>query len=132
MVGSIFLDRGDREKAYASLEAAANRIQTEKLQALIAPEGTRSKDGTMGRFKLGAFHLAHAAQASILPVVMHGNAAVWPVGQFAPSRGDVVIDVMPEFELEDASSNALRAVADGLRARYLEAIAAGPILTPPP
>ena len=126
MVGSIFLDRGDREKAYASLEAAANRIQTEKLQALIAPEGTRSKDGTMGRFKLGAFHLAHAAQASILPVVMHGNAALWPPGQFAPTRGTVVVDVLPEFRLEDGSPDALRVAANQLRDRYVDALAAGP------
>ena len=124
--GSLFLDRGDRDKAYASLMAAAERIRNEKLQPVIAPEGTRSRDGVMGRFKLGAFHLAHRAEVPILPVVMHGNAALWPPGQFAPTRGTVVVDVLPEFRLEDGSPDALRVAANQLRDRYVDALAAGP------
>jgi len=126
-MGSVFLDRGDRERAYASLQKAAVRIVEEELQVLIAPEGTRAQDGTVGRFKLGAFHLAHIAQVPILPVVMHGNAELWPPTQLAPTRGGVVVDVLPEVRVGNGDPEGLRAAADSLRGRYLEALASGPM-----
>ena len=39
----------------------------------IFPEGTRSKDGEIHRFKAGAFTLAKEAGADILPVVLDGT-----------------------------------------------------------
>ncbi len=39
----------------------------------IFPEGTRSKDGEIHRFKAGAFTLAKEAGAEILPVVLDGT-----------------------------------------------------------
>ncbi len=125
-MGSVFLDRGDRERAYASLQDAAQRIVNEELQVLIAPEGTRAADGTLGRFKLGAFHLAHIAQVPILPVVMRGNAEIWPPSQLGPTRGGVVVDVLPETRVSEGGPDGLRAAADSLHARYVDALAAGP------
>ena len=39
---------------------------------VIFPEGTRSPDGRIGRFHKGAFHMAAALQAPIVPVLLHG------------------------------------------------------------
>ncbi len=126
-LGSIFLDRSDRDNAYAMLQAEAARIQSECLQVYIAPEGTRSKDGTLGRFKLGAFHLAFVADAPILPVVLHGASIIWPRGQVAPNKGGtVVIDVLPEVRVTNGSPEGLRLAADALRAGYLAALERGP------
>ena len=125
-VGSVYLDRGNRERAYESLQRAGKRIREENLQALIAPEGTRTEDADLGRFKLGAFHLAHIAQASVLPVVMHNHKTLWPRGQFAPHRGISVIDVLPEFTVESGDKEDLQEVANSLRERYIERLAHGP------
>ena len=125
-IGSIFLDRGNRDRAYESLQRAAERIQNENLQVLMAPEGTRTEDEALGQFKLGAFHLAHAANAPVLPVVMHRHKELWPKGQFAPTPGIAVVDVLPEFTVEDGSKEGLREAADGLRARYMERLEQGP------
>lgn len=125
-LGSIFLDRGNRKKAYASLEIACERIVRERLQVLMAPEGTRDNEGSMGRFKLGAFHLAHASGAKILPIVMHGHAACWPRGQFTPSRGTVTVDVLPEYTLTDGTPEGLRVAADALREAYIAALSSPP------
>jgi 1-acyl-sn-glycerol-3-phosphate acyltransferase len=125
-LGSIFLDRGDRESAYASLKVSARRIQDEKLQVLIAPEGTRSPDGQLGQFKLGAFHLAFVAEAPILPLVLHNSAAIWPRGQIAPNGGTVIIDALPEVHMPAGDSDALRSQADALRTLYQKALLAGP------
>lgn len=37
---------------------------------VIFPEGTRSKDGTISRFKNGAFKIAYDTQADIIPIVV--------------------------------------------------------------
>ena len=124
-LGSIFLDRANRENAYATLRESARRIQMETLQVLIAPEGTRSDDGQLGRFKLGAFHLAHEAQVPILPVVLHGAAEIWPRGHLAPFGGTVMIDVLPEFLVSDGTPENIRMIADQLREDYFTALTAG-------
>ena len=126
-LGSVFLERGNRESAYQSLQAAAARVHREQLQLLISPEGTRSATGELGRFKLGAFHLAAVAGVPILPVVLHNHFALWPQGQLAPTPGTVWIDTLaPIFITEDDDA---RAIADDLRTRYERALADGPVTT---
>jgi 1-acyl-sn-glycerol-3-phosphate acyltransferase len=45
---------------------------------LIFPEGTRSLDGTIKRFKEGAFVLAKKTNYPILPVIIDGSMEVFP------------------------------------------------------
>lgn len=125
-LGSIFLDRANRESAYETLKEGAQRIQEETLQVLIAPEGTRSDDGQLGRFKLGAFHLAHEAQVPILPIVIHSAAELWPRGRLAPFSGVIIIDVLPEFLVLDKTPEGIRATADQLREDYIKALTITP------
>jgi 1-acyl-sn-glycerol-3-phosphate acyltransferase len=44
----------------------------------IAPEGTRSKDGRLGPFRRGGFHLALQSGCRILPITIIGTRAVLP------------------------------------------------------
>lgn len=50
----------------------ARGLMAQGLSIIVFPEGTRSKDGTIGRFHKGAFQLAEALNAPIVPVVLHG------------------------------------------------------------
>ena len=43
----------------------------------VAPEGTRSRDGVLGRGKAGIIHLAFEADSPILPVVHYGGENIW-------------------------------------------------------
>jgi len=43
----------------------------------VAPEGTRSKDGVLGKGKPGIIQLAYEADVPILPVAHHGGERVW-------------------------------------------------------
>ena len=125
-LGSIFLERSNRDSAYATLQESSRRIQTERLQVLIAPEGTRAEDGQLGRFKLGAFHLAYEAKAPILPIVFHHAAEVWPREYLAPIGGTVTVDILPEFVLTDGTPDGFRGAADKLREDYQASLDAGP------
>ncbi len=125
-VGSIFIDRSHPKKARASLAAAAERIRSDRLQVLIAPEGTRSLDGQLGRFKLGAFHLAQQAEIPIMPLVLHNCAELWPRSKRAPKKGVVWITCMDEVSPADMAGRDPHDVAAELRAAYVAALAEGP------
>jgi 1-acyl-sn-glycerol-3-phosphate acyltransferase len=77
--GDIPLRRGDGESVREML-AEARRTLDRGLPVMIFPEGTRSPDGQLGRFKDGAFHLAIAAGVPILPLAIHGTRACRPKG----------------------------------------------------
>jgi 1-acyl-sn-glycerol-3-phosphate acyltransferase len=75
--GFVELDRGARDRAIKSLERAKQALAA-GTSIWIAPEGTRSRDGTLGPFKLGGFHLAVGAGARILPVSIAGTRQTLP------------------------------------------------------
>jgi 1-acyl-sn-glycerol-3-phosphate acyltransferase len=75
--GMIYIDRSDSSKAKASIVKAADLVSKGK-HIIIFPEGTKSKDGKIGPFKKGGFHLAEQAQVPILPIKIEGAHKVWP------------------------------------------------------
>ncbi|HEY4104356.1 MAG TPA: lysophospholipid acyltransferase family protein [Polyangiaceae bacterium] len=87
--GFVEVDRGDRERAIQSLERARNAL-AQGTSIWIAPEGTRSRDGTLGPFKLGGFHLAVGARARILPVTISGTRRTLPAKGSHVTTGSTV------------------------------------------
>jgi 1-acyl-sn-glycerol-3-phosphate acyltransferase len=75
--GFIALDRDNRERSRETLLASASFLH-EGTSIWIAPEGTRSKDGRLGEFRKGGFHLALQSGCRILPITVVGTAAVLP------------------------------------------------------
>ena len=88
--GHIIIDRGNRERAVASLHRAAERIRA-GTSVIVFPEGTRSANGNLQAFKSGPFHLAVEAQVPIIPVTVSGSQRVTPKGQIRVERGRVKI-----------------------------------------
>jgi 1-acyl-sn-glycerol-3-phosphate acyltransferase len=73
----IEVDRSNRAKAIHNLREARKLIQS-GISVFIAPEGTRSLDGTLNPFKKGGFVLAEDAGVSILPITIDGTRHVLP------------------------------------------------------
>jgi len=86
----IIIDRGDREKAVASLRQAAERIRA-GTTVIVFPEGTRSPDGHLRTFKSGPFHLAVEAQVPIVPITVSGSQRITPKGRLLVHSGSVKI-----------------------------------------
>jgi len=90
------VDRGNREAALASVKQAIEYIKTGS-SFLVYPEGTRSPDGRLQRFKKGAFVMAIEAGVPIVPVacsgahrVMKKNSLVIHPGKVAVKFGDPI------------------------------------------
>jgi 1-acyl-sn-glycerol-3-phosphate acyltransferase len=96
----IPLKRGDKASIVQMLRqcretlAAGNSI-------MMFPEGTRSPDGRIRRFKPGAFELAKDAQKPILPLVVTGTANALPKRGFVlRGRHPIHIKVLDEIPYE--------------------------------
>ncbi len=64
------------------------------VNILIFPEGTRSPDGNLRRFRNGAFLLAIEAGVPVVPVVLDGTGACVRKGSIAVNHPDVVVKVL--------------------------------------
>ncbi|MDR2119767.1 MAG: 1-acyl-sn-glycerol-3-phosphate acyltransferase [Tannerella sp.] len=72
----------------------------------IFPEGTRSGDSSVLRFRRGAFYLAEKLGADILPVVLHGAGDVLPKKDFMLREGRITVEVHPRIAPADARYGA--------------------------
>ncbi len=84
------------------IEAAdpkATREAVRLLQAgeavMIFPEGGRSLDGRLQRFRPGAFRLACSLGVPVLPVTIVGGHEAWPPGRMLPRPGRLGIPYHP-------------------------------------
>lgn len=87
-LGMIFVDRKNSEKARQSIAKAALLIRNGK-NVISFPEGTRTKDGEIKRFKRGLFNIALQAGVDIVPVAVAGAREVMPSGSFKISPGPI-------------------------------------------
>jgi 1-acyl-sn-glycerol-3-phosphate acyltransferase len=76
-----FIDRKNRFQAVKDL-AYAKKLMASGIIMWVAPEGTRSKDGTLGPFKKGSFITAIQSQATIIPIGIRGAHKILPARSF--------------------------------------------------
>lgn len=88
--GNIAIQREDKANAHAGIATATDRIKAGD-SIFILPEGTRSKDGTMGPFKKGGFHMALDAHADIVPFTFNGSFHVLRNGDWKVYPGTIEI-----------------------------------------
>ena len=97
VTGQIPVDRSDRQQAIESLGKAAKKIAAGRT-VLVFPEGTRSPDGQLQRFKKGGFMLAIDAQVPIIPVGLSGTRTIVPRGSKTVCPGVVAVCVGSPIE----------------------------------
>lgn len=110
VVGRAFLvarfipvDRKSRESAIASVDKATVAMRNGQ-SFLIYPEGTRSPDGRLQRFKKGAVTMAINAGVQIVPVACSGAHRVMVKKSLVLHPGEIVVEFL---EAIDASKYSL-------------------------
>ncbi len=73
----VSIDRRNLEQAKKDLKSAQEKL-AQNIVLWVAPEGTRSRDGQLQRFKKGGFHLAIDTEAQIIPVAIRGLDKILP------------------------------------------------------
>lgn len=121
MLGHIFLDRSDRNAAVRQLEQAAKNLLP-GTSIMFFPEGTRSRDGNLKNFKIGAFQMARDLDLPILPVVVKNTASIMPPDgiDLHPGHAEMVIlEPITLAEVRASDSEQLRDQARAAIAREL-------------
>ena len=71
--GHVFVDRRDHEKAMLSIAKIKNSLTKNPRSILIFPEGSRTNDGKVNRFKTGGLSIGISTKISIVPVAIEGT-----------------------------------------------------------
>ena len=89
--GHLLVDRRNPDRS--GILKRWHRLVSDRLSLIIFPEGTRSADGHVGRFKGGSFLLALEAGLTIVPVTVSGTIHVMKKGRLRTRPGRVTIQV---------------------------------------
>lgn len=108
-MGMVFIERGQAREAASRLHGVVSLVQGgDSLCAF--PEGTRSRDGSVGPFKGGAFQVALQAGVPVVPIAIEGSGAVLPASGFKVRPGTIRVrigDPIPTAGLQPTDRHAL-------------------------
>ena len=98
--GHIYVDRSNPEQARKAVSDALEKVG-DGVGVLFFAEGTRSKDGRLGRFKKGAFRVATAQNLPILPVTIIGTRDIQRPNSLMFFPGKVSMVIHSAIKAED-------------------------------
>ncbi|MDR2680091.1 MAG: 1-acyl-sn-glycerol-3-phosphate acyltransferase [Tannerella sp.] len=104
MAGFTFVDTSSARSAQKSVREAERNLKRGH-SLIVFPEGSRTPDGHMHRFKRGAYQIAVDQQLPIIPITLNGPYKVLPIGSWDahPRRMEMIIHppVMPHKKEND-------------------------------
>jgi 1-acyl-sn-glycerol-3-phosphate acyltransferase len=121
----------DRRNPGAAILKRMHRLVAEHTSLIVFPEGTRSRDGRIGRFKGGVFLLAIEHGLPVVPVTVDGSVHVMTRGALTVRPGRVVVTIHDAVPTAGLGRDDARPLAD----RVKGIVAAGFVgagFSPPP
>lgn len=108
--GHALIDRGDAGQALEEIAGLGRRVQARNRSAVIFPEGTRSKDGSLGSFKRAGARalLAAADQLPVVPVAIQGSWRLNHLWPFHPGSEVHISIGPPQPRIEDDAAVRLK------------------------
>jgi 1-acyl-sn-glycerol-3-phosphate acyltransferase len=109
----------DRRNPGADIVNKMARLVRQGNSLIVFPEGTRSVDGVVGRFKKGSFAVAVDARLPVVPVTITGSRHVMKKGQLMVCPGQVQLVVHPPIATEGIARDQVLPLADRVRTAVL-------------
>jgi 1-acyl-sn-glycerol-3-phosphate acyltransferase len=98
----------DRSKPGAGVVKKMARLVAAGHSLIVFPEGTRSIDGSVARFKGGSFLIALEAGLPVVPISIQGSRHVMFRGRLMVCPGTVTVTVHAPIETAGVSRDAVR------------------------
>jgi 1-acyl-sn-glycerol-3-phosphate acyltransferase len=118
-LGQVPVERGDTRSAAAVVDIGVGLLRQGAVLGIF-PEGTRSPDGSLYRFRTGVARLALRSGAPVVPVGIVGTRAVQPPGSRRWHLAPVEVNFGPalhfgERAAQERSARVLREITDTVR-----------------
>lgn len=113
--GHIFVERSNARASFRSLQAIEKQL-VNGVCTVIFPEGTRSKDGEVARFKRGAFQVALDLHLPVIPISLSGCYEAFDRNAKYVTRYPVSLHIGEPIDLTqfDDPAEAINAVRDAV------------------
>jgi 1-acyl-sn-glycerol-3-phosphate acyltransferase len=105
----------DRSKSGAGTVRKMARLVAQGHSLIVFPEGTRSVDGSVARFKGGPFLIALQAGLPVVPISIVGSRHVMFRGEVMVRPGRVTVIVHDPIETAGVARDAAREFASSVR-----------------
>ncbi len=108
----IPVDRMGKQGGKRAVQRAVRMIKKNNVSFLIFPEGTRSSDGKLQKFRRGGFFMAIDSQTPIVPVSIIGTYDLMPRGSCFIKKGKIKIIFHPPVSVEGYTHDNMQDLID--------------------
>lgn len=120
LTGQVFIRREKSDKAVRTLKKNVDRLKSQQLSVMLAPEGSRKHPGIIGPFKKGPFRMAMDLGYPIVPIFFEGNSELSSGGFLFTKSGELKAHIHPPIDTSDWSIETLDQNIESVRNSYLE------------
>jgi 1-acyl-sn-glycerol-3-phosphate acyltransferase len=113
----------NRRNPGAGIFKRMQRMARSGASLIVFPEGSRTKDGAVKKFKAGIFLLAIENRLPIVPISVSGSRTVMPKGRLTVVPATVEITVHEPIPTEGLGRDDARALAERVRDIVATAVA---------
>jgi 1-acyl-sn-glycerol-3-phosphate acyltransferase len=119
VVNAMPFDRKDNPRQ--SLAVCRQLLDAPGHILILFPEGTRTQDGALGKFKPGIGFLIAGSDTPVVPCYLDGAYRAWPKGKWLPRPRKLKLVIGPPLQFRDftASKDDAVKIAERLRAAVL-------------
>jgi len=114
MAGDVKLIRGNKQSIVSAMKGCDDRLE-KRVSVMLFPEGTRTRDGSLGEFKDGAFRIAIDHQLPILPLVVNGTREALQAGSWKMNVTEAEVRVLAPIPTEGMTKADVAELRDRVR-----------------
>lgn len=102
----VHIDRSKRAEAWSKVAEQGRRFMAQGIWMIMFPEGTRTRRGSQGTYKIGATRLAVATGVPVLPIAVT-SARCWPRNSFVKYPGLIEVSIGEPIASEGRDADAV-------------------------
>jgi len=121
-VNFVSVDRRGKRGGKESIEKATKLMKEKGYSFLIFPEGTRSPNGKLQKFRRGGFFLAVNSRAPIVPVTITGTHELMPKGSFFIKRGKIRVAFYPTVSVRGMDRDSIPVLLSKVKTTILSGL----------
>jgi 1-acyl-sn-glycerol-3-phosphate acyltransferase len=107
----VLVSRGYNKESRRTYLEAITHIK-KGLDIVVFPEGTRSRNGQLGKLRKGSFQMAVDAQIDIVPVALKNTGRFWPRNNFSFRPGIVDVRIGTPISTKGYSRESISELMD--------------------